>query len=150
MIPAAFITEWTARVPWPNSAQVEQDLLLERALVAIYGHPLLARELAFRGGTALNKLFLNPPSRYSEDLDFMQVSAGPIGPMMKALREALDPWLGKPNYKQGPGRVNMVYRFATEIEPVQPGRIKIEINTREHFSVGDLERLAHRLESRCV
>ena len=148
MIPAAFITEWTARVPWPDSAQVEQDLLLERALVTIYGHPLLGRELAFRGGTALNKLFLKPPSRYSEDLDFVQVSAGAIGPLMKALREVLDSWLGKPSYKQGPGRVNMVYRFATETEPAQPGRIKIEINTREHFSVRDLERLPHRVESR--
>jgi len=58
MIPAAFITEWTGRVPWADSAQVEQDLILERAIVEIYGHPLLARELAFRGGTALNKLLL--------------------------------------------------------------------------------------------
>ena len=77
MIPAAFITEWNARVPWAESAQIEQDLVLERALVAIYGHPLLARELAFRGGTALNKLHLRPPSRYSEDLDFVQSNAGP-------------------------------------------------------------------------
>ena len=148
MIPAAFIIEWTSRVPWADSAQVEQDLVLERVLVEVYSHPLLARELAFRGGTALNKLFLKPPSRYSEDLDFVQTSAGPIGPLMKALREVLDPWLGKPSYKQGTGRVNMVYRFTTEIEPIRPGRIKIEINTREHFSVRELERVSHRVESR--
>jgi predicted nucleotidyltransferase component of viral defense system len=102
----------------------------------------------FRGGTALNKLFLKPPSRYSEDLDFVQTSAGPIGSLMKALREVLDPWLGKPSYKRGPGRVNMVYRFTSEIEPVRSGRIKIEINTREHFSVHQLERVPHRVESR--
>ena len=28
------------------------------------------------------------------------------------------------------------------------GRIKIEINTREHFSVRELERIPHRVESR--
>lgn len=43
MIPAAFITEWTARVPWADSAQVEQDLVLERALVA---NPATSRGLA--------------------------------------------------------------------------------------------------------
>ena len=41
----------------------------------------------------------------------------------------------------------MVYRFTTEVEPIRPGRIKIEINTREHFSVRELERVSHRVES---
>jgi predicted nucleotidyltransferase component of viral defense system len=70
---------------------------------------------------------------------------------MKAIREVLDPWLGEPAYKKGPGRVNMVYRFTTEIEPVRVARIKTEINTastREHFSVRTLEQHQHTVESR--
>lgn len=93
------------------------------------------QEVAFRGGTALHKLYLAPPARYSEDIDLVQVSASPIGGIMDAVRERLDPWLGKPQWKQGQGRVTIVYRFQTETLPVTPLRLKVEINTREHFSV---------------
>ena len=33
MIPRRYIEEWKAFAPWPNDAQVEQDLIIERALV---------------------------------------------------------------------------------------------------------------------
>jgi predicted nucleotidyltransferase component of viral defense system len=36
----------------------------------------LAHGLALRGGTALHKLVLAPPSRYSEDLDLVQAFVG--------------------------------------------------------------------------
>ncbi len=41
MIPAAFITEWRARVPWPESQQVEQDLILSRLMVEIASNEIL-------------------------------------------------------------------------------------------------------------
>lgn len=41
--------------------------------------------LAFRGGTALYKLYLKPAARYSEDIDLVQVKAEPAGDMMGAL-----------------------------------------------------------------
>ena len=56
MIPQDFITEWKRHAPWPRNDQVEQDLIISRALVEIFNHPLLAENLAFRGGTALYKL----------------------------------------------------------------------------------------------
>ena len=34
----------------------------------MYSDPVLADALAFRGGTALYKLYLTPPARYSEDI----------------------------------------------------------------------------------
>ena len=55
MIPRDYITEWRAVVPWVEDVQVEQDLVISRALVEIFSHPHLAKELAFRGGTALHK-----------------------------------------------------------------------------------------------
>ena len=37
MIPRAAITEWRHKAPWRNSVQVEQDLIISRALVEIFG-----------------------------------------------------------------------------------------------------------------
>lgn len=147
MIQRDFIVAWRQNAPWPTDAQVEQDLVLSRALAEIFNHPLLSRELAFRGGTALHKLFLPRPARYSEDIDLVQVHPGPIGPVMTALRETLDPWLGTPRRSQSEGRMTFIYRFASELPPVVPLRLKIEVNTREHFTVlGHVSR-AHTVES---
>lgn len=78
MIQRAFITQWGAVVPWTSPRLVEQDLIICRALVSIYNEPFLSEHLAFRGGTALHKLYLHPQPRYSEDIDLVQVNAEPI------------------------------------------------------------------------
>jgi hypothetical protein len=96
MIPAAYVNEWRAFAPWPTDAQVEQDLILSRALVEIFSNPLLSKTLAFRGGTALHKLFIEPAARYSEDIDLVQVNEGAIGAIFEALRKQLNVWLGEP------------------------------------------------------
>ncbi|MCE5191290.1 MAG: nucleotidyl transferase AbiEii/AbiGii toxin family protein [Actinomycetia bacterium] len=139
MIPRAQITAWRASAPWPQDEQVEQDLVLSRALTAIFDRPSLREALAFRGGTALHKLHFDPPGRYSEDLDLVQVEAGPIGPVLAELREELDPWLGVPAWDQRADGVKLLYRFETTTLPVQRMRVKVEINTQEHFSVDGLE-----------
>ena len=41
MIPRDYITEWRRRAPWVQDFQVEQDLVISRALVDIFSHPLL-------------------------------------------------------------------------------------------------------------
>lgn len=135
MIPRANITAWRALAPWPDDAQVEQDLVLSRAMVEIFSRPDSAERLAIRGGTALHKLFFEPPARYSEDIDLVQREAGPIGPLVDELRAALDPWLGEPTWKVGQGRFTLFYRYETTFPPVVRARLKVEINTREHFAV---------------
>lgn len=145
MIDRAYITEWQQTAPWPQRYQVEQDLVICRALVEIFNHPLLADNLAFRGGTALFKLHL-PPARYSEDIDLVQVQAGPIGPVMDALQEKLNTWLGVPKRKQSEGRVTLTYRM--ESEEGLPLKLKVEINSREHFSVLGFERRQFSVGSR--
>ena len=135
MIPQAFINEWRQFAPWSSEAQIEQDLVLSRAIVEIFSHPLLANSLAFRGGTALHKLFIQPAARYSEDIDLVQMNGGPIGPILDALRERLNPWLGEPRWKKSTGIVTLTYRFNSESQPITPMRLKIEINTREHFAI---------------
>lgn len=129
------MTAWRARAPWPTDAQVEQDLVLSRAIVELFGNERVAEAMTFRGGTALHKLFLAVPGRYSEDIDLVQVAAGPIGPVIDGIRSTLDGWLGEPVRKRGRGCVTLLYRFETTAKPVQAMRLKIEINTREHFTV---------------
>jgi predicted nucleotidyltransferase component of viral defense system len=145
LIPQDFISEWKKAVPWSHNDQVEQDLIVCRALVEIFSHPDLADNLAFRGGTALFKLHL-PPVRYSEDIDLVQVHPGPIGPVMDALQEKLNPWLGNPKRKRSEGRVTLTYQVASE-EGV-PLKLKVEINSREHFTVLGFEKRVFTIDSR--
>ena len=148
MIPRDYITEWRAQAPWVQDFQVEQDLVISKALIDIFTNPVLGEALAFRGGTALYKLFLKPPARYSEDIDLVQVKAEPAGDVMDALHEVLDPWLGNPRYKQTEGRVTFGYRFQSEDTPAIPLRLKVEINTREHFSVYGVQDIPFAVSSR--
>ena len=67
MIPAMNIVAWSRNAPWPEDRQVEQDLVICRALVEIFNDDFLNRELRFRGGTALNKLHFPKPYRYSAE-----------------------------------------------------------------------------------
>jgi len=134
LIARANITAWRSHAPWPLDAQVEQDLILSRALVELFRNQSVMQTVAFRGGTALHKLFLSKPERYSEDIDLVQIEAGAIGPILDAIRSTLDPWLGDPKRKQNQGRVTLIYRFETTIRPIQQMRLKVEINTREHFA----------------
>jgi predicted nucleotidyltransferase component of viral defense system len=83
-------------VPWPNQFQVEQDLLLCRAMVALFDDRFLQSQIAMRGGTLLHKVYLVPPSRYSEDIDLVVVGNRPEGHIRKALHRVLSGVLGTP------------------------------------------------------
>ena len=132
MIPQAFITEWQLVAPWRDPIMIEQDLIICRALLDLFRQDQLRQQLAFRGGTALYKLYLVPAARYSEDIDLVQITAGPIGETIRLIRGVLDPWLGKPTYKPTQRSAKLLYRYEAEAAPGIPLRLKIEINTREH------------------
>jgi predicted nucleotidyltransferase component of viral defense system len=148
MIPRPYIIEWRKHAPWQSDAQVEQDLILSRVIIQLYNNPLLAENLLARGGTVLHKLFLAPAVRYSEDIDFVQKRAIPIGEIMGKIREICNPILGDPRTKQKKGRVVFVYRTDSELPPVVSLRIKIEINTREHFNILEIIDKSYKIESR--
>ena len=99
MVPLSAITQWTNTVPWIDLKQVEQDLIICRAIVSIYNDEFLSSRLAFRGGTALHKLYLSPQPRYSEDIDLVQTVSEPISPILNRLRKVLS-FLGVPSVKQ--------------------------------------------------
>ena len=99
MIPSQNIIAWGNLVPWPEQRQVEQDLIISRAVVEQFNDDFLMRELRFRGGTALNKLHFPAPVRYSEDIDLVRTTHGEIKPIPRRTREVLEPWLGNAAFK---------------------------------------------------
>lgn len=142
MIPKRYIEEWREFAPWPENGQVEQDLIIERAIIEIFADSFLNENLAFRGGTALHKLFLKPQARYSEDIDLVQIKPGPIKPILARIRVVLAPFLGiKRNIETSIHNNTATYKFETEIQPIIQMRLKIEINCREHFTVLGLQKV---------
>jgi predicted nucleotidyltransferase component of viral defense system len=132
MIPAMNIVAWGQTVPWVDQRQVEQDLIISRALVEIFNDPFLSKELRFRGGTALNKLHFPKPLRYSEDIDLVRTSSGPIGPILDAVRRVLEPWMGRAKFDQSPVAPKLRFRIAPEDKSSDvPIRVKVEVNTHE-------------------
>src|SRR5690606_20458559 len=85
VIPLAHLRQWTAHAPWPDLRQVEQDLIICRALCDLFSSQALHGEIAMRGGTAINKLLFRKPLRYSEDIDLVQTQAEPIGEVIDAV-----------------------------------------------------------------
>ncbi|GHV32763.1 hypothetical protein FACS1894177_09100 [Bacteroidia bacterium] len=146
MIKEEFLKEWKAEYPWANEF-VEQDLIIARSLVEMFSDDLLRSSLAFRGGTALHKLFIKPQVRYSEDIDLVQIRHEPINPVLKRIREVLS-FLGQKRIvKQKLHNNVMVYHFDTEIPPVINMRLKIEINTREHLNLLSLQEIPFEVQN---
>jgi len=148
VIPKADIVAWRQSAPWVNDAHVEQDLIISRALVAIFQSPFLAERLVFRGGTALHKLYFDIPRRYSEDIDLVQIISAPIGQVIDTLQQLLNGFLGAPRRKQTEQSVILTYRMESEGPPVVKMRLKVEINTREHFSVEGYQKQSFTVQSR--
>ncbi len=134
MIPKPYIAKWQKNAPWKEFAQVEQDQVISRTLVNIFSDDFLRENLAFRGGTALHKLYLFPASRYSEDIDLVQIKPGPIKPIMQKLSEVIA-FFQEDRRTQNRGHdIKVLYRFTSEYEGIRM-RLKLELNCREHFNV---------------
>jgi predicted nucleotidyltransferase component of viral defense system len=146
MIPKPYIAKWQDYAPWKDFYQVEQDLVISRALVEIFSDEFLRENLAFRGGTALHKLYMNPAARYSEDIDLVQIKAGPIKPIMERLKKVIT-FFEEPRKTQVRGHgAKALYRFISEYEEIRL-RLKLEINCQEHFNVLDWVDFPFEVES---
>jgi len=127
MIPRPNIARWKEFAPWSSFDQIEQDLIISRTLVEIFTDQFLNENLAFRGGTALHKLYLNPAPRFSEDIDLVQIKQGPIKPIMEKINEVIT-FFEEPRKTDIRGHgPKMYYRFNSEYEDIRM-RLKIEIN----------------------
>lgn len=147
MIPQTSIVEWRELAPWKTVGMIEQDLIISRAVVDIFNDSFLNTKVAFRGGTALHKIFLQPAMRYSEDIDLVQVKPGPVGEIIDRFRTVLG-YLGEPIRKQKHRNTTLIFRIESEIPPIEQLRLKIEINCREHFTVYGYTKVPFSVESR--
>ncbi len=138
MIPIAYLREWSAHAPWPDLRQVEQDLIICRALCDLFNSEPLRGKIAFRGGTAIHKLLFKKPLRYSEDIDLVQTQAEPIKNTVGEIRRILS-WLGKCNYDAAAHSVHLEFRFTPEADSGSKLKLKVEINTREHENLCGLK-----------
>ncbi|WP_211223244.1 hypothetical protein [Propionicicella superfundia] len=98
------IPAWSADHPWPTAEEVEQDLLLSRAICAIAADD------------------------YSEDLGYVRSSASGIGPLPQALTR-LGAELGYPSTPRVSQHPKVYWRAAAATGV--PLRLKIEVNTHE-------------------
>ncbi|MDR0633305.1 MAG: nucleotidyl transferase AbiEii/AbiGii toxin family protein [Holosporales bacterium] len=133
MIPEIYVEQWRNTFAWQTLSQIEQDLIISRTLINLFNEPYLKDVLVFRGGTALNKLFLKSPARYSEDIDLVQKRSEPIGKTIDTIRDILTPWLGEAVLKITQRSAKLVFKY--EAINKLPAKLKIEINTTEHFQV---------------
>jgi predicted nucleotidyltransferase component of viral defense system len=131
LIPISYLREWSAHAPWPSLRQVEQDLIICRALCDLFNSDALKGTIAFRGGTAIHKLLFDRPLRYSEDIDLVQLKGEPIGQFVDSVRDALS-WLGPCRRSQAGHSMHLRFRFQPEDDANAMLNLKIEINTREH------------------
>lgn len=134
MIPRGYFQAWSTKAPWPDLRQVEQDLIICRVLCDLFNAPELNGRIAFRGGTAINKLLFKQALRYSEDIDLVQTQTDPIGLTVDAIRDVLA-WLGKCKRERAEHSMHLVFRFTPEADAQATLKLKVEINTREHESL---------------
>lgn len=145
MIPKAFIQEWRSVAPWPEFRQVEQDLVISRALCDLFASEKLRRRIAFRGGTAINKLIFSSSLRYSEDIDLVQLIPEPVGETLDGIREALG-WLGACKVSHASHSTHLFFKFVPEGED-KPMKLKVEINTREHGNLMGTKEYCYAVEN---
>ena len=146
MIPKPHIAKWKDHAPWSSFEQIEQDLVISRALVEIFSDEFLKEHLAFRGGTALHKLYLHPAPRYSEDIDLVQIKPESIKPILQRIGEVLT-FFEEPRKTQVKGHgAKVLYRFTSEYQERRL-RLKLEINCKEHFNVLDWEEFPYEIDN---
>jgi predicted nucleotidyltransferase component of viral defense system len=145
MIPRMHVIAWGSVAPWAEPRQIEQDLVISRAIIDIFSDSFLRGQLRFRGGTALNKLHFPSPIRYSEDIDLVRTTSGGIGPILDRVRERLCPWLGKATFDQSP--VAPKLKFRVQAEDGGQIRLKIETNTAETEAYDTPQLIAFSVEN---
>src|SRR6202140_2353961 len=148
MIPVMNIIAWGNVVPWAEQRQVEQDLVISRAIIDLFADPFLSEQLRFRGGTALNKLHFPAPIRYSEDIDLVRTTPGPIGPILDRIRKILEPWLGHANFEQSKVAPKLKFRVQAE-DPAATAqiRLKVEINPAEIEAYDPPQAISFRVDN---
>ena len=147
MIPVMNIIAWSSEAPWAEQRQIEQDLIISRAIVELFSDEFLRSELRFRGGTALNKLhfpravrplFGGHRSRQDDSRSY-QASASPNSRSSGA-------WLGEARFNTSSIAPKLIFRAPAEGDEAML-RLRVEIETREREAYDSLLFIPHAVEN---
>lgn len=84
--------------------------------------------------------------KYSEDIDLVQIRPEPIKETVQRLQAVLS-FLGESVVNPRRDGIRIIYRFDAEFTPTIKLRLKVEANTREHFSVLGLTQFPFEVNS---
>jgi predicted nucleotidyltransferase component of viral defense system len=146
MVPSQTIFAWGNVVPWAEPRQIEQDLIISRAIIELFSDEFLSKQLRFRGGTALNKLHFPNPLRYSEDIDLVRTTRGEIKPVLRRVREVLEPWLGEAAFERSRISPRLVFKIDPEGGGA-PMKLKVELNTRDTQAYDGPKLFTHAIDN---
>lgn len=146
MIPKNAVDTWRKHFPNDLDNHAEADLLLSKVIIDLYSDPFIQNHLALSGSTALQKLYFDTPHHYSENLELVQINPGPIDDILEQVKNKMG-WLGKPTCKIADGRVILYYKFESPIDEKINPRIKLEINTREHYQLLGITQKDYAIEN---
>lgn len=145
-------------VPWVDDLHVEQDLLLSLAMVALFEDKFLKEHIAMRGGTALHKIHLAPPARYSEDIDLVVITDRNEKHIAAGLKRVLRPILGERvnslfdkaalqirNLFRPSRILRLEYAVPSIMDPRRTMKIKIEVNVSERVPFMTPPRLSYEV-----
>jgi predicted nucleotidyltransferase component of viral defense system len=123
-------------------------------MAAIFNDRFLGEQVAMRGGTLLHKVYLAPPSRFSEDIDLVVFGDRPEDHIRKALRRVLTEALGSPKTSVWstinlavrnavrPSRIlHMTYSVPLVMEQGPALQITVEVNVTERTSHSPIAKL---------
>lgn len=136
----------TAKAPWPDLRQVEQDLIICRALCDLFNAAELKGKIAFRGGAALHKLLFAQPLRYSEDIDFVETNSEPTGATVDAISRTWS-WLGSGKREQAGHSIHLIFCYTFEADAGTQLKFKVEIKSREHVCLLRLKNYPFAVQS---
>lgn len=146
MITETAIDEWQKFAPWALKNQIEQDLIISRALIEIFNNDYLKDKIAFRGGTALNKLIFPKPLRYSEDIDLNRLEKGPAKIVIDEMRNSLNEMLGQPKKVLSTHRsIKVIYHYQSRDGGTS--KLKVEINVCETLPQKNLNPIPYEMSS---
>ncbi len=135
------IKKWSAEIGVADLGLAELDMRLTNALNAIYSDKFLSGHLYLKGGTAINKLYLQKTARLSVDLDFNAIGRkedvmaernNVRDKIMLLLREQDEEYIMKKKDTYEQTTIKMGY---TPVFGLSRQYMKIEISNIERFSV---------------
>jgi hypothetical protein len=141
VIPEAAITHWRNIAPWPQDAQVEQDLILCRALIEIFQDPVLSRSSLLRGGTKLRAPYQRRKGRDLFDLrvalEMQEIDSERLVLAFRRYMDAEGSHVSQTEFRKNLAEKVAVPSFGEDLRPLLAPGIHYDVTRRPPSSLID-------------